>query len=84
MLITGDGAAAEDLGELSRERIHRAPQALGKRELGLFSKNRTEANVAGASQRGKWLEREVAGARPPVIHSTLKNVADLGHRAPHH
>lgn len=72
MLITEDGAATEDLDELSREWILRAPQVLGKRELGLFSKNRTEANVAGASQRGKWLEREVAGARRPVIHSTLK------------
>lgn len=61
MLVTGDGAATEDLDEVSRERIQRAPQTLGKRELGLFMKNRTEANVAGASQRGKWLQREVAG-----------------------
>lgn len=42
--------------ELSREWIWRALQALGKRVLGLFRKNRKEANVAGARERGKWLE----------------------------
>lgn len=42
--------------ELSRERLWRAPQALGKHELGLFRKNRKEANVARAHERRKWLE----------------------------
>lgn len=38
------------------EQIWRASQALGKCELGLFRKKRTEAKVAGARERGKWLE----------------------------
>lgn len=56
-------------------------KALGKCELSLFRKSRTEANVAGASKRGKWLETRSGrqqGQDQLLIHSTLKDMVDLG------
>lgn len=56
-------------------------KALGKCELGLFRKSRTEANEAGASKRGKWLETRSGrqqGQDQLLIHSTLKDMVDLG------
>lgn len=62
-------------------------KTLGKWELGLFRKSRTEANEAGASKRGKWLETRSGrqqGQDQLLIHSTFEDIVDLGCTVPRH
>lgn len=60
--------------ELSREQIWRSPQALGKCVLGLFRKNRKEANVAGAREEERGWKLGQGGGRTRPAPDALQHL----------